>query len=543
MPVSLALSRIAERLGISVNKVAFFVNPKNEQELYHSFSIPKKSGGSRTISAPRKDLRKIQRKIGNWMAQQYQPPGCVHGFVPGKSIVSNASCHTKKQVIVSIDLEDFFPSITRQRVWGLLVRPPFSLDSETSYYLSCLLCASFGLPQGSPSSPIVSNMICQSLDRKLVSFANSYRAFYTRYADDITISFGNRRTFKNLFLGESGEFRIPQKLRDIIETHNGRSSFKINEEKTHFRYGSTRQSVTGIVVNNKRLNLKRNYYRFLRSCLHHWERDGIEDAAKSFFCVDIPTEYQVSIYEDVVRGSMEYYRMVLGDAALASSSLQKIGSRFNRQCNGKTFPVHELTDSLFLLAMEHENGEDLLEATAFILHGYGLITAKHTFSEAKSDSNGWYKVWIRSFMTGEEREAKIRISENRKNPDYDYIFVSIEDDPYQLFKKTAPLFKARVALIKQKSIYAYELIREENRELSARQVSGVVLKPGGRPNQYGSLATVDCIFFHGMSGGPVFNEQSEVVGIVNSSSSEGARSKYFLIGNVDSALCEEMVWL
>jgi len=155
---------------------------------YRTWAIKKRRGGHRRIDAPRKNLCILQRKLAyilNLVARIGAP---AHGCVLGRSIVTNAKVHRNKRVLLSIDLRDFFPSINFGRVRGLFNSRPYKLGQDSSTALAQLCCYQNRLPQGAPTSPVVSNMICARLDAELVRFAKQYRCMYTRYVDDITFS-------------------------------------------------------------------------------------------------------------------------------------------------------------------------------------------------------------------------------------------------------------------------------------------------------------------------------------------------------------------
>src|SRR5690606_21971561 len=143
----------------------------------------------RKILAPDDKLKTLQSRIAGLLSKLYEPRKPAKAFIEGRSIVDNAAAHCRKSFVFNVDIKDFFPSITFGRVRGLLISKPYSLSAETATVIAHLSTVSGVLPQGSPCSPVISNMICSSLDRELHSLARKYRATYTRYADDITFSF------------------------------------------------------------------------------------------------------------------------------------------------------------------------------------------------------------------------------------------------------------------------------------------------------------------------------------------------------------------
>src|SRR5207302_1692057 len=145
------------------------------------------------ISAPTSSIKIIQKRLNQVLQAVYKPKAPVHGFARDRGIVSNADRHINKKVILNIDLEDFFPTIHFGRVKGVLKAPPYSLPNEVAQTLGNICCYKRALPQGAPTSPVVSNMVCVSLDSGLRHLAEEHACTYTRYADDITFSTTRRR--------------------------------------------------------------------------------------------------------------------------------------------------------------------------------------------------------------------------------------------------------------------------------------------------------------------------------------------------------------
>lgn len=228
--------------------------------VYYDFSIKKRSGRYRHISAPSDELMIIHRLINFLLSCVFQGHQSSHGFKKGSSVVSNAVVHVGKKYVFNIDLKDFFPSTDREMVKEALMRPPFNLSGEREIIAEHIsrLCTvkaplrkvirnsarKLVLPQGAPTSPLFSNAVCQNLDNLLESLAQGNQLSYTRYADDITFSGSN-----NVFEADSA-FII--ELVGIISEQG----FRINASKTRLLGKSARQEVTGIVVNEK-TNVKR----------------------------------------------------------------------------------------------------------------------------------------------------------------------------------------------------------------------------------------------------------------------------------------------
>lgn len=220
---------------------------------YHYFEIPKKSGGYRKISAPSLPLKLIQRAIADVLTELYCPLSCVHGFVPNRNIVTNASLHTNKKYVLNVDIQDFFPNTTYASIIKVLKDAPFSFHDEVAKAIARFACLNGGLPQGSPLSPILTNMHCVTLDNQLSEFAKSYKLHYSRYADDLTFS-GSKPVFDKRFFSS---------LNKIVRN----SGYELKQSKTRIQSKNMRQEVTGLVVNDK-INVNRQYIRELRAMIH-----------------------------------------------------------------------------------------------------------------------------------------------------------------------------------------------------------------------------------------------------------------------------------
>lgn len=224
-------------------------------EYYSRFRRKKSNGDTRVVSAPKEELKLIQKKIvKEFLAEIPLPDECT-GFRPGMSILSNALPHCKKRFVFNTDLVDFFGSITAERVLGLYLSlgfsyPVASVLTELTTYLGAL-------PQGAPSSPYLANLAAYSMDYDLLDFAESNGWNYTRYCDDITIS-GNT----NFALSDM------RTISDIIEIEG----FQINLKKTRFHKNNSKQVVSGLVVNEKP-NLSRSKRRVIRAMFHQAENN------------------------------------------------------------------------------------------------------------------------------------------------------------------------------------------------------------------------------------------------------------------------------
>lgn len=274
---------------------------------YTTFQVPKKRKGEfRTIDAPVPELKYIQRCLNVVLQALHTPHAAAMGFVLGRSVADNAKRHLGQNFVYNLDLKDFFPSISSGRVFKRLQAKPFCLNAELASLVTDLCCYTNAsghhvLPQGAPTSPTLTNIVCKRLDRKLQQLAKAYGLKYTRYADDITFS-----GMKNLF-AEEGKFC--KVLRHIIEQEE---HFVVNDAKTRLCHRGMRQEVTGLTVNEK-ANVSRQYVKNIRTMLHNWEMFGYEGVQGN--------------NKNVLAGKLLYLKMVKGET---DSTYRKLHERYQR---------------------------------------------------------------------------------------------------------------------------------------------------------------------------------------------------------------------
>ncbi len=313
---------IADLLEVPDKQLIYYLYIIPEDRRYKYFEIPKKRGGIREILAPATALKILQQKLNQVLQSVYKGRPSVHGFIPGKNIVSNSLPHVRKRYVLNIDIKDFFPTINFGRVRGLFLAPPYNRNHEVATILAQICCHRGVLPQGAPTSPIVSNMICSKLDSQLQRLAKEHRSTYSRYADDITISTSRPKFPKGLaYISEvTGKLQIGDELKTIIN-QNG---FIINDQKNRLQHYSTRQEVTGLTVNIFP-NVQRNYVREIRGMLHAWEKYGYE-AAESTYRMKYASKHPVDkreyiSFKRVVQGKLNYLKMIKGDNNLVYINL------------------------------------------------------------------------------------------------------------------------------------------------------------------------------------------------------------------------------
>jgi hypothetical protein len=291
---------------VQLKSLTYYANPTLCKKRYQTFTIKKKSGADRTIHAPVKGLKSILRSLNFVLQCVYEPHEAATGFVLDKSIVDNAKKHVGHHYVLNMDLKDFFHTFDRNRVKMGFMYDPFNLNGEREplAFLLASLCThpleidgevKTVLPQGSPTSPTLTNILCKKLDRRLTGLANRFGVTYTRYADDITFSSPHN-----------------QELKRIIEEDQ---KLLINPKKTRLQKAGYRQEATGLIVNDK-VNVRRRYVKQIRMWLYYWEKYGYEKAEQIFKRDYIADKGHVKNINanlvNVLDGKLEFLKMVKG---------------------------------------------------------------------------------------------------------------------------------------------------------------------------------------------------------------------------------------
>jgi len=302
---------IADLLEIRYKDLIYYLYRLPDIKKYYSFEIQKKNGKPRIISTPTTSLKILQQKLNYILSIIFTPKFSSHGFVKGRSIKTNASIHVKRKYVLNIDLKDFFPSINFGRVRGMFMAYPYNLSPPVATVLSQICCYNNELPQGAPTSPIISNMICAKLDSQLLDLAKQNKCLFTRYADDITFSTSEKRFPKTIAYTDetTNQIHVGNDLNNIIE-NNG---FFINNEKVWFRARDRRQMVTGLIVNDF-VNVTRKYKNQVRAMLHALKKYGPKKTKKEFeskyFNNNTPEWKCLPKFELVLKGKIEYIGMI-----------------------------------------------------------------------------------------------------------------------------------------------------------------------------------------------------------------------------------------
>lgn len=294
-----SVDALCAALGVTPSALRWlcFQRPVDAGSHYHLWTIPKRDGSRRTISAPKAELKAVQRWLLRHVFERLGVHNAAHGFLPARSIVSNARPHAGSALVLKLDLRDFFPSITFRRVKGLL-RQAGLVESVATV---CALLATEAprevvqfrgatwhvatgprqLPQGAPTSPAITNALAIRLDRRLSGLARALGFVYTRYADDLTFSLASSAD------KQSERKRAPigtllRAVRTIVESEG----FRIHDEKTRVLRGGMSQRVTGLVINRAGADVPparvpRETIRRLRAALYNREQGRPSEGRES----------------------------------------------------------------------------------------------------------------------------------------------------------------------------------------------------------------------------------------------------------------------
>jgi retron-type reverse transcriptase len=294
IPVLATPAELAEAMKLTIPMLRWlaFHNIAARRVHYFNFTVPKKSGGQRKLSSPHKEMAAAQRWIFENVLQKIATHDNAHGFVTDKSIVTNTQPHVGADILINTDLSDFFPTINFWRVEGMFRSLGYSPAVSTIMALICTECpretvklnaqlyhvatGPRGLPQGACTSPAISNLVARHLDLRLTGMAKKLGWNYTRYADDITFStqLNQENGAGPEAVGDSANKQIGYVLARIRHVCDD-EGFVVNESKTRVLRNHSRQSVTGIVVNDK-LSVDRKTVRKLRAILHNSKKSGLK---------------------------------------------------------------------------------------------------------------------------------------------------------------------------------------------------------------------------------------------------------------------------
>lgn len=258
-PVIYDQAHLAERVGYNLSYIRRAAN--DPEHFYRKFKIAKKSGGVREISEPLPSLKEIQRWVLDNILSVIPVNPCAKAFIVGRDVRDNARFHRNQKFVLNVDIRNFFPSISERQVRMIFLRAGYS--PEVGELLTQLCCLDGVLPQGAPTSPYISNLVCRPLDARLFGYAKKNKLRYTRYSDDMTIS------------GEMEPTEVLQFVKKVCREHG----FIIHPDKIRILGPGRQKRVTGIVV-NRHLQVPRQTRRSLRQSLYYINKFGLDEHLK-----------------------------------------------------------------------------------------------------------------------------------------------------------------------------------------------------------------------------------------------------------------------
>lgn len=306
LPALKSRKDVAKLVGVEPSELDGLMRPgTGAGSGYVEFEVPKRSGGVRRISAPRAKLKAVQRALLEQVLSHMPPHEAAHGFIEGRSTVSNATPHVGATVVVRVDVQDFFPTVHYRRVQGLFSAHGYA--PEVSSLLAGLtthrpklsdgtVAWPGALPQGAPTSPALANLVCRRLDARLTALAKRMGATYTRYADDLSFSFPQQ----------------PERLGRFLWWVNAilqQEGFAENGAKRRVMRKGSRQRVTGLVV-NERVSIPRAERRRFKAILANCRKHGVASQA---------------------RGRPDFERWLEGYAAYVRMVHPELGERWQRE--------------------------------------------------------------------------------------------------------------------------------------------------------------------------------------------------------------------
>lgn len=273
LPILENLDDLSQSLRLPKEVISKF--SVNNDRYYHRIEMEKKSGGIRHIESPLKELKAIQRWVLRYILDKLSPSVYAKGFVRNKSILDNAKPHEGNQYVLNLDLQDFFTNIQASHIYTLFKN--IGYNNNIAFILTSFCTKGGYLPQGAPTSPALSNLVCLRLDHRISTYCKKRALTYTRYADDLCIS-GNK-------------ILILQKASYLIKDIICDEGFTINVKKEKFLGPKVRREVTGLTVTPKITISKKNY------CLY---RKRIYDLVRT----EIPNKHEI------IKGILSFVRSI-----------------------------------------------------------------------------------------------------------------------------------------------------------------------------------------------------------------------------------------
>ena len=483
-------------LGVNdaeIRKIRYFA-PK----MYTAIDVVGKSKKIRRVLSPQPRLKHIQRLLHLKFISIYKARNAVHGFVTGKSVKTNAESHVGRRYLLNCDITDFFGTISENRILGLL--ESIGIPNDVAKIISYITCVNGVLPQGAPTSPILSNMICFRLDRDLRIFCKANRLKYTRYADDISLS-SHSRPFA-LFIKELPDpgyidlESLSVNFRRIF-TNNG---FTLNPKKLRFSGENSKKMVTGCII-NEFANVPRPFIREIRATLHRIK------CAK----VDPSQAPKVTSSYASLRGKIEWVAQIKGRS---DPVYRKLAEQHNLLFSSSKIliePTEEERLQRSIWVIEHMTNVgttlEVQQGTAFFVKGVGLLSALHCVDGAKELEIYHYTRPANRFLVEVKKTCKHR----------DLALMSYSLPTTEFFELELATSSARtgsnVDAFGFPHYHTGDTLNIRNGNITSRKVLHSV-----------RYIELNQLVVNGMSGGPVLNHDRQVVGIIHKGAYEGGRN-------------------
>ncbi len=301
VPVIIDLKHLAGLLGLKQAILASMIH--SPKSFYRAFKIPKKRGGFRDIVTPYKSLLEVQQWIVENILSQFPIHDKAYAYVKNRNIALNAKEHIGNAQMLKIDIKDFFHSIKIPRVRELFNRVGYS--KEVAGYLTKLCCLNGALPQGAATSPMISNIILKTLDKRLSELTIPLGITYTRYADDLVFS---------------GVY-IPHHLEVFIQSKIEAYGFSINHQKTKRYEEDDRKMVTGVVVGDIKIRLPKVKRKEIKLEVYYLKKFGILDQVN---------RYNDIFYIDRVLGRLSFWKQIEPENEYVLNSIHDIKEMYKK---------------------------------------------------------------------------------------------------------------------------------------------------------------------------------------------------------------------
>ncbi len=522
-------------LNISSNKFDYLLYKK--KNLYTSFTINKRNGGTRVIYSPCINLKKIQRELNEILIKNYQfDNNIVQGFNRGNSIKTNAKVHENSKYIINIDLKNFFDTIHFGRVRGMFMNKPFNFNNYIATNLAKITCYDRKLPQGAPTSGIIANIICYNLDRELNHLCTTNNCRYTRYADDITISTQSIKLPKIIgAISDDGLLCLSKKITDIINNQG----FTINSNKLNISSINNRQEVTGLIVNNK-TNVKKIYLKHLRAMLYNASKNGIYSEGCRYYknsLSDLSNKMFIeNRFIEMLRGKIEFLKMIRGmDDNVYVKYAKEFNNLVKRDCfeTDYTLSIKEYMEKRIFPLMSFDNAtqgscfftdKGYLYTSTHVFMNKDAFTSKEYYRRYKNaDIINFHSKGIKPFYILSHSNIKCAIVPTLTKED---IKTDVSKTLYKTLINDKKSFKENHNYIPEFGETIYLAGYGEFIDFNKTSINYIKAEVTGTSTfDSRKFYCINKPIYHGMSGGPVINKNREVIGIIYAGLNEEETSK------------------